>query len=164
MFIVNVWFLHEALSRAHAIRFHTRPEAEMYVKDRQKIFGNGIRALFDIREVARMDQAILSKFGNRWTHPSTGEVRYYMDPIKAMEIGGLELVFYNTGNISGAWLDGNKISNAEGRRMLNSIYKVYVTEGGKAVVQINQYGRQYPEFAKKIETGLQSIVDGTGVA
>ena len=46
---------------------------------------------------------------NEWVHPRTGETRRYVQ--NWPELIGLEIARYNTGNISGAWLNGEKIPN-----------------------------------------------------
>lgn len=51
-----------------------------------------------------------------WTKPGTSQVRRYVRNWPALI--GLEVSHYNTGNISGARLDGEHISNAEAGRIL----------------------------------------------
>jgi hypothetical protein len=46
-----------------------------------------------------------------WTHPSTGETRYYINNLA--EIIGFDYNQYRTGNISSAILDGETISNGK---------------------------------------------------
>lgn len=88
--------------------------------------------------------------GKKWIHPTTGEIRYYVN--NAWEYGGLELWYYNTGNISCAELNGERISNAEGRRLSGSIYKVYITEDNAVHVQHDGYDG----FARAIVKGLEA--------
>ena len=66
--------------------------------------------------------------GKKWEHPTTGEIRYYIDVVDAAKYGGLEIDCYNTGNIAYASIDGEKISNSRASRILNSIEKVWYTE------------------------------------
>ena len=103
---------------------------------------------------------VLSKIGKAWTHPKTGEVRYYIDNDTAAEIGGLEIERYKTGNISDAWYKGKKISNSEAKRMLGYIYKVYCTEDGEVIIQTNKYGDEYPGFVSRIKAGIESKIAG----
>lgn len=64
-----------------------------------------------------------------WKHPATGEVRYYVN--NTAELAGLELHYYGTGNISAAYLNGEKISNGQAHRELREFGKVWLTEDGE---------------------------------
>lgn len=92
--------------------------------------------------------------GSKWIHPGTGEVRYYIND--AWKYGGLYLDFYNTGNIAIAKLDGEKISNSEGRRLSGAIDKCWITEDGK--VHIRYYAQE--EFVKKVKAGIEKALAG----
>lgn len=61
---------------------------------------------------------LLEAGGKRWS--KYGKDRIYID----VETLGLEVSYYNTGNVSNAAWQGEGISNADGRRLLGS--KVYV--------------------------------------
>lgn len=100
--------------------------------------------------------------GNRWVHPQTGEVRYYIDVEKASEFGGLYVSRYNTGNICSAYLNDVKISNSEACRILLDVRKVYYTEDGKVHIQWADSDRiEYEIFwvavAKEIEAQLMEV-------
>lgn len=51
-----------------------------------------------------------------WNHPRTGELRVYIDDWHAAI--DLEVNYYKSGNISGAQLDGQRISNQSASRLL----------------------------------------------
>jgi hypothetical protein len=57
-----------------------------------------------------------------WTHLGTGDVRLYVTLVP-----GIEVHRYNTGNISAATLDGEEISNAQAKEILNA--KVWFSDG-----------------------------------
>lgn len=91
--------------------------------------------------------------GKKWIHPTTGEVRYYVND--AWKYGGLELDFYNTGNIRDATLDGEDISNSEGRRLMNAVTKCWITEDG--IVHVKYYG-ELSDFIKAVLDGVKKEV------
>lgn len=57
---------------------------------------------------------------NRWT--KYGKDRLYINP----EFIGLELSYYNTGNISDAYLDGERISNCYARKLIAKLDGSYI--------------------------------------
>ncbi|GHG15265.1 helix-turn-helix domain-containing protein [Streptomyces filamentosus] len=59
--------------------------------------------------------------GRRWQ--KNGMDRVYLNAFET--VPGLELSHYKSGSISGASLDGNLISNAEGARLATAVDKVY---------------------------------------
>lgn len=58
---------------------------------------------------------------NPWIHPRTGETRYYINDFWA-DMLGLHIERYNTGNISYASIDGEKISNGTARRLSGKLW------------------------------------------
>ena len=70
----------------------------------------------------KMIAKLEAKGFNRWTkETSRGTIdRLYLNATAC----GLEVTYYNTGNVSSAHFDGERISNAEGRRMLSQ--KTYI--------------------------------------
>jgi hypothetical protein len=71
----------------------------------------------------------VASLGNTWTHPRTGEVRVYLDP----EEFGLEIWKYGTGNVSHAWVNGEKIANGRAAKILAAKFWV----GGDGRVRTN---------------------------
>lgn len=67
---------------------------------------------------------------NQWVHPRTGQTRRYVNNLEALI--GLETSHYNTGNIAGAWLDGEVISNSQAYKIRSMIgqMKVWVDAEG----------------------------------
>lgn len=57
--------------------------------------------------------------GNLWE--KYGKARIYFNGAAIAEYGGLEWSTYNTGNISNAAIDGQRISNSECRRILGEL-------------------------------------------
>lgn len=62
-----------------------------------------------------------------WTHPTTGQTRHYINDW-AEQAFGLEIARYNTGNISSAALNGERISNTKAARLGG---KVWADEAGQ---------------------------------
>lgn len=58
---------------------------------------------------------------NAWTNPRNGEVRYYINGFW-YDMLGLELQRYNTGNISYASIDGEKIANGRAGRLSGKLW------------------------------------------
>lgn len=111
-------------------------------REGQKAFGGKVREYF--AEALKMawaqaknglDIEALEKKGfNRWTK---GEMdRMYFNLEKA---GALELDYYKSGNLRSAYLDGERISNAEACRLLAVKCFIDLKNGNKLVVQ---YGRE----------------------
>lgn len=71
---------------------------------------------------------------------SFGKARIYIDPENMGEVFGLEINLYNTGNISSARLNGEKISNSRAYKMIqNKIYfdiesQIFVGTDLKAII------------------------------
>ena len=57
--------------------------------------------------------------GNHWQQH--GHNRIYISDDMKMAAIGLEISFYKTGNIAGAYLDGKKISNTQARKIYNNL-------------------------------------------
>lgn len=94
----------------------------------------------------------LETIGNKWIHPVTGEVRYYVND--AWKYGGLELEFYNSGNISDASLNGEGISNSKARGFKSCINKCWITEDGK--VHVKFYGHE--DFVDAVIAGVKKAI------
>ena len=90
----------------------------------------------------------IEQHGSKWVHPTTGEVRYYIN--EWANLAGLSVGRYGTGNISSASLDGEKISNTSASQTIGQVDKVWVA-GDKVHVK----GRE----SRKAAIGLQAIAD-----
>lgn len=98
----------------------------------------------------------LSRIGNAWTHPVTGEVRYYIN--NAYEYLGLTK-FYHKGNFKGYKnAQGEEVGGKSFRNFLSHI-KVWVGEDG--VVHVEK-GDDYPDSALEIQNRVQAKVDALG--
>lgn len=92
----------------------------------------------------------IETIGKRWVHPTTGEVRYYVND--AWRYAGPECSHYNTGNISYATLDGEKISNCKAREYCGCISKCWITEDGK--VHVKYWGCE--DFVEAVRVGIEA--------
>lgn len=97
-----------------------------------------------------MIEKLEDKGFNRWTKGNMD--RLYIDPDKL----GLELSFYNSGNISSAWFDGEKISNSIARQL--GFIKLWIdvktgevaTKGGSW--KLDEYVKKMAEKATEMLT------------
>lgn len=71
---------------------------------------------------------ILALGGNTWTPRNGGPTRIYLDTQIWAPLIGLEVTTYNTGNISGATLNGSKLSNTKAHKLLAGS-KIYWMDG-----------------------------------
>lgn len=78
--------------------------------------------------VTPVDRLVAVLGAKRWTHPSTGQLRWYVDDWHSLV--GLDVELYNTGNISHATLNGETISNTAARRMGALTGKVWIDDKG----------------------------------
>lgn len=69
---------------------------------------------------------------NTWTHPSTGEVRYYLNDWEAL--AGFEVTRYGTGNVSSFYINGEKVANG---RYGNYGGKIWVSEAGEVHINLS---------------------------
>lgn len=78
---------------------------------------------------AWVEARLIAKGGRLWE--KHGYRRIYFNDLPALY--GLEYDTYNTGNISAAWVDGERVSNSEGRRILGRLAfaKVWYDVDGK---------------------------------
>jgi hypothetical protein len=96
--------------------------------------------------------------GNRWQRGDKDRV--YLNDWASLI--GLEVSRYNTGNISSAALNGEKISNSEAGRLLGSVDKVYFDNtDGKAHIQWGYgtprtFGRD--DLAQAIFGGIRAAI------
>lgn len=90
-----------------------------------------------------------------WTHPGTGEVRYYLD--HDLCIHDLQFTRYNNGNISSAHLDGNRISNAECGRMLAGKSWLTITENG--IVTLHSSHETHADTHDRVVEGVVAAFD-----
>lgn len=65
---------------------------------------------------------------SKWVHPSTGEIREYINGWK--DAIGLELEYYKSGNIRWAYLGSEKISNSKARKIDG---KFFIDESGNII-------------------------------
>lgn len=57
--------------------------------------------------------------GREWTHPGTGETRVYFNDLA--ERCGLSCSYYGTGNISGASINGERLSNNKAGKISHTL-------------------------------------------
>jgi hypothetical protein len=78
-----------------------------------------------VRDAPRADRvrALVALGGRRWQ--KGGRDRIYLPTCVSAPMVGLDVRFYESGNVSSAKLDGAKISNAEARRMLGDLDGTY---------------------------------------
>ncbi len=99
--------------------------------------------------------------GKEWKHPTTGEVRYYIDVVEAVKFNGLNVEFYNTGNICYAELDGVEISNTKARNILADVEKIWYTEDGKVHIKYDRFNRgenNHPEFWAGVVQAIEDAI------
>lgn len=97
-----------------------------------------------------------------WVKPDTGEERHYLQGWR--EAIGLEVTWYNTGNIKWAWLDGQRISNtrASGITMkpwFDSEGKLHVDgfSGGRGTISLEEAKRRIQQHVQE-HGGLDFLV------
>ena len=95
--------------------------------------------------------------GNRWT--KNGHDRVYLN--NWPELIGLEVTRYKSGNIWAASLNGERISNAEARRILGAITAVYF-DAADGQIHV-KWGWDTPRSMTRDEL-YQAIVDGIHAA
>lgn len=80
-------------------------------------------------------EQVIALGGNRWT--KNGMDRVYLNDWA--QYAGIETAHYNTGNISGAWIDGHGIANGRIGAIIGAVDKVYFdTADGK--LHVKHYG------------------------
>lgn len=65
----------------------------------------------------------LKKIGSEWKNHGKHRI-YFNDDLKH-EIIGLDVDYYKSGNVSGATLNGERISNSEARRVMSKLGSMY---------------------------------------
>lgn len=85
--------------------------------------------------------ALIEAGCNRWK--KYGKDRVYLRHIGAA-LMGLELTYYKSGCISGAWLNGEEISHAEGGRVLNTFGDAYIDLATGKIA--GMFGDRYAEL------------------
>lgn len=104
--------------------------------------------------------------GRRWT--KAGHDRVYINDIA--EYLGLDVDYYNTGNVSGATLDGHPIANGRAGGILGCIDKVYfdaadgklharfATGAREYEVRLLSGERIYIDFVGRVFTGIRAAI------
>lgn len=111
-------------------------------REGQKAFGGKARDYFAqalkmawAQAKGSIDIEALEKKGfNRWTKGDMDRLYFSLE-----KSGALELDYYKSGNLRSAYLDGERISNAEAYRLLAVKCFIDLKNGNKMVVQ---YGRE----------------------
>lgn len=88
---------------------------------------------------------------NRWT--KNGKDRVYLSKI-GNELIGLECSYYKSGNLSSAYLAGEKISNAEAQRVMSVYSRAYVNAMTGELHDVNgrdEYVKTFLEAMKRFE-------------
>lgn len=70
---------------------------------------------------------------NTWTHPTTGEVRYYLNNWESL--AGIEVHRYDTGNVSSFHINGEKVANGRYGRYSG---KIWVSETGEVHIDLSR--------------------------
>lgn len=95
---------------------------------------------------------------NAWVHPKTGQTRHYINGFWE-DMLGLHLEYYNTGNISYASIDGEKIANGRARKLSG---KLWADETGKLHLD-GFYGSHVYSQAEALERITKYIADNGGL-
>lgn len=105
---------------------HEITKAAIKAGDNYRVtFGAALRIL--MTKPVDAVEALKAIGGKLWE--KAGMSRVYFD---AAEWMGIKINRYNTGNIASAYVNGEKISNSEARRMISSVEKVWFdNEDGK---------------------------------
>jgi hypothetical protein len=93
--------------------------------------------------------------GNEWE--AHGHHRIYFGNLESRL--GLSLSYYNTGNISGATINGDLISNSEARRILGRLAGAKVFYDCKSDRFVIQYGSLWPEEKEAILNSIKSELE-----
>lgn len=104
--------------------------------------------------------ALLEMDGSHWQR--AGHDRFYFNKEKICEILDLEYGTYNTGNVSWAKMDGEKISNGKASRILFGLKesKIYFDFEGMVFRCTGTF--EYKSFTKEaLEEELEAILNGT---
>ena len=96
-------------------------------------------------------QKLIDMGANRWQ--KAGRDRLYLSGAGA-KIMGLEIERYNTGNISGAYLNDEKISNSAAKRIIGTYEDAYIdlTNGRLCVSDRAYYKDEFTEAMKQYIT------------
>lgn len=110
------------------------------------------------RPIVYSIETITAIGGNRWQ--KAGKDRVYLNDFT--EYLGVDYDTYNSGSISWAALDGTKVSNAEGGRLLGAVDKVYFDAADSKVHIQWGYGRprslDRSEIADRIFSGIRAAI------
>lgn len=139
------------------LNFQENREAEMLtikLRDGELAGHDLIHCYYDGR--TKLTDTIM-QFGKPWTHPGTGEVRYYVDKVTAAEYGGLELDFYkSSGMIAFSELNGEEISHSEAGRMLDDVYNIWID--GTGTVKFKNGPDRYPIFWGRVKDTIEAKI------
>lgn len=96
-------------------------------------------------------QRLVEMGASRWT--KGGHERIYFNDL-AEKLIGLEFEFYHSGNVSAAWLNGEPISNSEGRRIAGALSGLYLNAAtGKLAYYSSRIADEYiPVLRAKLDT------------
>lgn len=92
----------------------------------------------EVKEVRYTVEDLVAMGAKRWQ--KAGYDRLYLNEA-GIKLAGLEVSRYNTGNISSAKLNGEKISNSAANRILGSLNKAYINLTTGKLVYTNNFDR-----------------------
>lgn len=96
---------------------------------------------------------------NAWTSRDGSKRRVYINGW--LDLAGIELTHYGTGNVAAAWIDGERVSNAAGRRAAGAIDKVWVDEDGS--VHVKPGGRDDHGTVERVTTAIMAAMSALEV-
>ena len=105
-----------------------REEKEMYnksqiMKTAWSLFKSTGKSFSECLHISWVAAKLMGMGGNLWER--YGKCRVYLDQGELLDLCGVNISFYKSGNISVCEVGGEKASNSDGRRWLNSTSKVY---------------------------------------
>lgn len=101
-----------------------------------------------------MNIDILKTLGNEWQ--AGDKHRIYINDL--MDLYGLKVEYYNSGNISAAWLDGEKISNSQARTMIDKIASITIWyDFVDNDLHVRYRNEKYPKTAGVIVSKIREI-------
>lgn len=93
--------------------------------------------------------------GKLWEKNSMKRIYFSGDLV--VEFVGLSVSRYNTGNISGATLNGDAISNSEAKRILGGIDKIYYDLNDGKFHWTENYDNNVSDFCKMLRGLLNAV-------
>jgi hypothetical protein len=122
-FVAQVQERHPKLEGTRLDRFAKSRHRSAFTAEKKDTTEARVRSEYaaHLTQTAPVLTAARGVHASEWTHPETGEQRWYVDRAQVESIMGFEVETHKSGSLSSVKLNGEQLSNTQGAKALSTI-------------------------------------------